>query len=222
MSSRSLAKTSCPGQVGRGGKARDFDGDGHADFIEPPALVYWAQELLPALLLLVLLQIASAGIFAHLLPQVSFATALYHCFVTATTVGYGDVPITTRVAQWHKWSHTVTLPTLPIAQAIVSHGSSPTAVATACGAPRRPTKRTSAHTHRYPDTPAPHTARTSAPLHLCTSTLCRQEAKLFACVHIVVSIAARHGTLVPALTNPTLNLTPAPTLTSAPTLPPTA
>ena len=77
MSSRSLAKTSCPGQVGRGGKARDFDGDGHADFIEPPALVYWAQELLPALLLLMLLQITSAGIFAHLLPEVSFATALY-------------------------------------------------------------------------------------------------------------------------------------------------
>ena len=59
-------------------KARDLDGDGRADFIEPPtALVYWAQELLPALLLLMLLQIASAGIFAHLLPEVSFATALY-------------------------------------------------------------------------------------------------------------------------------------------------
>ena len=84
------------GQMGRGGKARDLDGDGHADFIEPPtALVYWAQELL----LLMLLQIASAGNFAHLLPEVSFATALYHCFITAATVGYGDVPITTRAAQ---------------------------------------------------------------------------------------------------------------------------
>ena len=112
VSGRSLAKTSCPGQMGRGGKARDLDGNGHADFIEPPtALVYWAQELLPALLLLMLLQIASAGIFAHLLPEVSFATALYHCFITATTVGYGDVPITTRAAQWHKWPPY--LPSLP-------------------------------------------------------------------------------------------------------------
>ena len=53
VSGRSLAKTSCPGQMGRGGKANDLNGDGQADFIEPPtALVYWAQELLPAMLLL--------------------------------------------------------------------------------------------------------------------------------------------------------------------------
>ena len=34
-------------------KERDIDGDGIADFIQPPpAFVFWAQELLPALLLL--------------------------------------------------------------------------------------------------------------------------------------------------------------------------
>ena len=39
--------------IGVGGVALDIDGDGIADFIEPPpALVFWAQELLPALLLL--------------------------------------------------------------------------------------------------------------------------------------------------------------------------
>lgn len=38
---------------GISGKAHDLTGDGHADFIDPPmAAVYWAQELLPAMLLL--------------------------------------------------------------------------------------------------------------------------------------------------------------------------
>ena len=39
--------------VGIGGVALDIDGDGIADFIQPPpAFVFWTQELLPALLLL--------------------------------------------------------------------------------------------------------------------------------------------------------------------------
>ena len=39
--------------IGVGGVALDIDGDGIADFIQPPpAFVFWAQELLPALLLL--------------------------------------------------------------------------------------------------------------------------------------------------------------------------
>ena len=39
--------------IGIGGVALDIDGDGIADFIQPPpAFVFWAQELLPALLLL--------------------------------------------------------------------------------------------------------------------------------------------------------------------------
>lgn len=39
--------------IGIGGVALDLDGDGTADFIQPPpAFVFWAQELLPAFLLL--------------------------------------------------------------------------------------------------------------------------------------------------------------------------
>ena len=39
--------------AGMSGKAHDLTGDGNTDFIEPPmAVVYWAQELLPAMLLL--------------------------------------------------------------------------------------------------------------------------------------------------------------------------
>ncbi len=83
--------------LGLSGKARDLTGDGNIDFIEPPStLVYWMQEMLPALLLLMLVQVVSAIIFAQLLPDVNFGTALYHCFITATTVGYGDVQLDTR------------------------------------------------------------------------------------------------------------------------------
>ena len=94
--------------------------------------MYWVQELLPALLLLMLLQIASAGVFAHLLPEVSFATALYHCFITATTVGYGDVPITTRAAQWHKRpAHLPSLPShLRLAAPYTAYGRQPAAYST--------------------------------------------------------------------------------------------
>ena len=89
--------------IGLSGKARDITGDGNVDFIEPPsALVYWMQELMPALVLLMLVQIASAAIFVRLLPEIDFSTALYHCFITATTVGYGDVKVSTRAARWHK------------------------------------------------------------------------------------------------------------------------
>ena len=83
--------------LGLSGKARDLTGDGNIDFIEPPStLVYWMQEMLPALLLLMIVQVVSAIIFAQLLPDVNFGTALYHCFITATTVGYGDVQLDTR------------------------------------------------------------------------------------------------------------------------------
>ena len=53
-------------------------------------MVYWAQEVVPPLLLLVSLQLVSAGIFTALIDDLDYGTALYHCFITATTVGYGD------------------------------------------------------------------------------------------------------------------------------------
>ena len=94
--------------VGISGKARDLTGDGNVDFIEPPtSLVYWMQEMVPALLLLMLVQVVSAIIFAQLLPEVNFATALYYCFITATTVGYGDVKLTTQSAKLFACVHIV-------------------------------------------------------------------------------------------------------------------
>ena len=44
---------------------------------------------------------------AQLLPEVNFATALYHCFITATTVGYGDAKLTTQSAKLFACVHIV-------------------------------------------------------------------------------------------------------------------
>lgn len=49
---------------GLNGRGIDISGDGRVDFIAPPSsLVFWAQELLPVILLWLFLQLGSAGIF---------------------------------------------------------------------------------------------------------------------------------------------------------------
>ena len=53
------------------------------------------------------MQLASAAIYAALIPDLSFGTALYHCFVTASTVGYGDVAISTPEARLFACLHIV-------------------------------------------------------------------------------------------------------------------
>ena len=92
-----VADTNVTGRsLGLSGSAHDITGDGNADFIEPPtALVFYAQELLPAVVLLTIVQLASAGIYTTV-EDLDFGEALYHCMITTTTVGYGDVPISTR------------------------------------------------------------------------------------------------------------------------------
>ena len=85
---------------GLSGRGVDLSGDGKVDFIEPPAaFVFWAQELLPAVVLWLVLQLVSASIFVVCQSDLDFGTALYHCFITATTVGYGDVALHTQAAR---------------------------------------------------------------------------------------------------------------------------
>ena len=78
--------------IGIGGVALDLDGDGTADFIQPPrAFVFWAQELLPAFLLLmrclrvqkvpharVLRPIPSQGLSLRSIPKRSCAGLRFH------------------------------------------------------------------------------------------------------------------------------------------------
>ena len=75
----------------------DLEGDGQPDFFKPRhPLVYYFKNLLPSLVLTVALQLASAAIFVAIDASMDFGSALYHCIVTATTVGFGDVPNATQ------------------------------------------------------------------------------------------------------------------------------
>ena len=56
--------------VGLSGRSHDITGDGVADFVEPPTVVvYWAQELLPAILLVTVVQLVSALIYTVCMPE---------------------------------------------------------------------------------------------------------------------------------------------------------
>ena len=54
-----------------------------------------------------LVQLASASIFTALIPDLLFGPALYHCFTTAATVGYGDIALTTPEARLFACLHIV-------------------------------------------------------------------------------------------------------------------
>ena len=75
----------------------DLDGDGGFDFYIPRAApIYYAKNLLPTIVLFFAIQMASAGIFVAIDPSNTFGKWMYHCIVTSTTVGYGDVPNATQ------------------------------------------------------------------------------------------------------------------------------
>lgn len=75
----------------------DLDGDGGVDYYKPrPPLIYYTKNLLPSFILTFAMQFISAGIFCALNQDWDFGTAIYHCLVTATTVGYGDASNSTQ------------------------------------------------------------------------------------------------------------------------------
>lgn len=78
----------------------DIEGDGEFDFYKPrPPAVYYTKNLLPSLLLTIILQLISSAIFCAIDPTWDFGSAVYHCIVTATTVGFGDVPNSTQAGR---------------------------------------------------------------------------------------------------------------------------
>ena len=82
--------------VGNLGQLVDLDGDGVADVVEPPgALMYWTQHYAFNVVVFVMLQLVSAGIFTQVQPDMSFGDAIYLCIVTSTT-GMHRRPISPR------------------------------------------------------------------------------------------------------------------------------
>ena len=57
------------------------------------------RSLLPSLALTVILQLVSSAIFCAANPPWNFGDAIYWCWVTATTVGYGDVSNETQAGR---------------------------------------------------------------------------------------------------------------------------
>ena len=71
---------------------------GTPDFRVPDgsAFLYYAKGAITPVLFFMAVQIIFAYLFLFFEPQWDYGRSIYHCIVTATTVGYGDVPILTQ------------------------------------------------------------------------------------------------------------------------------
>lgn len=83
--------------------AVDLDGDGEDDFEEPPrAIRYYLGGFSFWIVIIMLSNVVSAAVYIMVDPAIGYGNALYHCWVTATTVGYGDIGMNTQGAR--AWS----------------------------------------------------------------------------------------------------------------------
>jgi len=84
----------------------DIDGDGTPDFKLPrDAATYYTKNLAGPICIITLMQICFAAVFVALVPDLPFGTAFYHCLVTITTVGYGDISLPNDGARMWSFVH---------------------------------------------------------------------------------------------------------------------
>ena len=80
--------------------AVDLDGDGDVDYVPPPpAWVFYLKGIGFWVVVLIVLQAAFVGTLSATQPGLPWNEAAYHCFVTMTTVGYGDITLSTQGAR---------------------------------------------------------------------------------------------------------------------------
>uniref|UniRef100_A0A7S4B0P3 Potassium channel domain-containing protein n=1 Tax=Chrysotila carterae TaxID=13221 RepID=A0A7S4B0P3_CHRCT len=80
----------------------DINRNGQPDFMAPRhPVIFYSKNLLPSILLNTFIQLISAAVFLAF-EEWDFGESFYHCLVTATTVGYGD--ITTRTQGGRLWA----------------------------------------------------------------------------------------------------------------------
>jgi hypothetical protein len=86
----------------------DLDATGDIDFHKPRHwIIYYFKNLLPSFALNLIIQCSCAAVFHAIDPTLSWARWLYHCFITATTIGYGDTPITTDAGRMWACFHII-------------------------------------------------------------------------------------------------------------------
>ena len=99
--------------------------------------IFYFKYLLPSIFLNLVIQLISAAVYAAIEGErLDYGTAVYLCFVTATTVGYGDVLVETPAG-----NNQVPDPTLTLTQ-----------LKRAC---RPSTSHSPPHPHTYPISPQP-------------------------------------------------------------------
>jgi len=86
----------------------DLDATGDIDFHKPRHwIIYYFKNLLPSFALNLIIQCSCAAVFHAIDPTLSWARWLYHCFITATTIGYGDTPINTDAGRMWACFHII-------------------------------------------------------------------------------------------------------------------
>lgn len=76
----------------------DVDGDGDIDNYEPPSFYshYGRGLWFPLTSMIVVVLLVSAAVFTALEEEWTYWEGVYHCWITSTTVGYGDMSISTQ------------------------------------------------------------------------------------------------------------------------------
>jgi hypothetical protein len=84
-------------------EAIDLDGDGGSDFKVPRGpIVYYGKNLIAPMVIIIGGQFLWAQFYVMADPTWEYPVAVYHCFTTMTTVGYGDVRINVRIGDTHR------------------------------------------------------------------------------------------------------------------------